>query len=132
MSFGAGRSQKNQSHCYLPGSRKAPIRRDDLTVCDPRGQTAPSAFEVLDSVNAGERRILSHCDGDGVAVPQRAQLLERLELLERRAFEPRIGAQEIGAIGINADVPIAGSPSGRTRVEASKASRAQGTGARLK
>jgi len=37
----------------------------------------PSAFKVLDSVNAGERRILSHCDGDGVAVPKRAQLFER-------------------------------------------------------
>src|SRR5258706_2395537 len=68
----------------------------------------PNAFKVLDSVNAGERRILSHCDGDGVAVPKRAQLFERLELLERRAFEPRIVAQEIGAVGINADVPIAG------------------------
>src|SRR5882672_7931072 len=42
------------------------------------------------------------------AVKQRPSAFERLELLERRAFEPRIVAQEIGAIGIDADVPVTG------------------------
>src|SRR6267378_2652326 len=70
----------------------------------------PCAFQVLGGVDAGERRILSQCDGDRVAVPERPQLLERFELLERRALEARIVAQEIGAIGIDADVPVAGKP----------------------
>src|SRR6267378_2857856 len=68
----------------------------------------PHAFQVLGRINAKKRCILSHGYGDGVAVPKRAQLLERLELLERRAFEPRIVAQEICAVGIDADVPVTG------------------------
>src|SRR2546426_7805319 len=70
----------------------------------------PHAFQILGRINAKKRCILSHRYGDGVAVPERAQLFKRLELLKRRALEPRIGTQEIGAVGINADVPIARKP----------------------
>src|SRR6266852_6133488 len=70
----------------------------------------PCAFQVLGRVNAGERCVLSHCDGDRVAVPKRPQLLERFESFKLRAFEPRIGTQEIGAIGIDADMSVARKP----------------------
>src|SRR5712664_784836 len=70
----------------------------------------PHALQVLGRINAQKRSILSHGHGDGIAVPKRAQLLEPLELLKRRAFEPRIDTQEIGAVGINADVPVARKP----------------------
>src|SRR5437762_10252414 len=73
----------------------------------------PCAFQILDRVDAGERRILSQCDGDRVAVPERPQLLERFEFLKRRALEPRIAAQEIGAIRIDADMPVTGKPLGQ-------------------
>src|SRR5712691_2387893 len=70
----------------------------------------PGALQILGRVHARERRVLPHRDRDGVAVPERAQLLQRLELLKRRALEPRIGAQEIGAVGVNTDVPVAREP----------------------
>src|SRR6266852_5847111 len=70
----------------------------------------PHAFQVLGGIYARKRCILAHSYGDGVAVPKRAQLFKRLKLLKGRAFEPRIGTQEIGAVGIDADVPIARKP----------------------
>ena len=67
-------------------------------------------------------------------MPECAQLLERLEALQRTSIASfGNSAQELGAIGIDADVPVAGkSLSGSVLREAAKASRAQGTGARLK
>src|SRR5260221_2455589 len=97
---GARWSQEDQPHegiLNLPSMTRAVKQR-------------PCAFQILGRIDAGERRILSHCDGDRVAVPQRPQLLQRFELLERRALEPRIVTQEIGAIGIDADVPVTGKP----------------------
>src|SRR2546422_7607456 len=70
----------------------------------------PGAFQIVKRVHAGERRVLPHRDRDGEAMPERAQLFQRLESLERRALEPGIGAQEIGAVGVDTDMPVAREP----------------------
>lgn len=43
-------------------------------------------------------------------MPKGAELFERLELLERRAFQPRISTKEIGAIRIDSDVSVTRKP----------------------
>src|SRR5258706_6952832 len=116
FSRGAGRHElrrravPKESVSLLPPGIAAKHLSDEMTFpfMTRPVKERPGAFEVVDGLDAGERRIWSHCDGDGVTVPKLAYLLERLQLLERRAFEPRIVAQEIGAIGIDADVPVTG------------------------
>jgi len=64
------------------------------------------ASQVFGGVNTRQRGIVSHCDCNGVTVPERAQLLERLEFFKRRALEPRIGEEELSTISIDADMPV--------------------------
>ena len=45
-----------------------------------------------------------HVHGDAVAMPKRAQLLQRLALLQRRGAERGKGAQKAGAVAVDADV----------------------------
>lgn len=66
----------------------------------------PHASQVFGGVNTRQRGIVSHSDCNGVTVPERAQLLERLEFLKRRTLESRIGEEELGTISIDADVPV--------------------------
>ena len=51
-----------------------------------------------------------HRDGDAVTVPERAQLLQRLEVFYRRRLQPAVKLQEARAIGVNADMAVAWQP----------------------
>src|SRR6266571_1961834 len=70
------------SFIIVPGScGRAHTRRGNLPFMNRAVKQGPCALQVLDRVDAGERRILSQCDDDRVAVPKRPQLLERFEFL---------------------------------------------------
>src|SRR5690606_35354288 len=61
-------------------------------------------LEILDGIDAGGGRFGEFDDADAETVPQRAQLLERFPLLDRRGFERRVTMQEARAVGIEADM----------------------------
>src|SRR2546422_6357775 len=50
------------------------------------------SFQVFGRVDASERRVLSHCDGDRVAVPKRPQLLERFGTATRDRKSTRLNS----------------------------------------
>ena len=72
----------------------------------PRTRT----FQVFRRVHPGVRRIVAHGDRDGKAVPERAQLFERLEPFQRRRCKPRKTRQKARPICVDADVPVTRQP----------------------
>src|SRR5581483_5390532 len=106
--FPAPGGPRSMSLMACPGSRAGGAVQ--ATVYDRLGQTRRGFVP-------GQRRVVSQRDRDRVAVPQRAQLLERLEALERRLGELRVDAQELDSIRVHADVSMArqafGNPRGR-------------------
>src|SRR5438477_399379 len=63
-------------------------------------------LEIGGRIDAGRRRPGRNFDDDFVAVPERSQLLERFEPLDRRAFERWIARQKVDAIRVEAVVTI--------------------------
>ena len=119
-----------------PDSRRSRRGRSNCAHAGRSRVQRPHALEVLGRVDAGRRRACGDLDDDPVAVPERAQLLERLEALDRRRRQRRKRAQEArrgrrrGRSGGRSAGPRAGSRAARAR--AANASRAQGIVARLK
>ena len=74
------------------------------------GEQAAHGFQIVRRVDAGLRRLLGDRDGDAEAMPQRTQLLERLEALDGRNLECGIALQELAAIPVDADVAVDGQP----------------------
>src|ERR1044071_6979720 len=70
-------------------------------------QHSTDGLEVLGRVAAGRSLGFAHGDGDAVAVPQDAELLERLGLLERRWRQRRVALQELDAVSVDAGVAVA-------------------------
>ena len=71
----------------------------DYTELAPRPRSRSAAVST-----PGLERLVPERDRDAMAVPQRAQLLERLEALGGRGRERRVLAQEARAVGVDADV----------------------------
>ena len=69
-----------------------------------RRRRGAHARQVFGRVDADAGRAVADVHGDALAVPEHAQLLERLDLLERAVREPRKAAQEAGPVGVEADV----------------------------
>src|SRR3990167_227861 len=63
------------------------------------------ALQVLGGVDAGSGCLRGDVDGNAVAVPERAQLLELLEPLQRCLRQGRKLPQETDAVAIDAHVP---------------------------
>src|SRR5687767_9966038 len=76
-----------------------PLRFQMSARRSPRQQLS-DVFEVGCGVNPGMRHCIGDGDNDSMAVPQGAQLLERLEMLERRRLQLRVACEKRGAIGI--------------------------------
>lgn len=70
----------------------------------PLAQQAAHAFQVLRRVDAGAGRLAADVHRDALAMPQHAQLLQRLAALQRRRRQRGKAAQKGRAIGIKADV----------------------------
>ena len=70
------------------------------------GEQGFDACQVLVSVYSGMRRDSGDRDADAVTVPKCAQLLERLELLDRCRRKPGIAGEKSAAVCINADVAV--------------------------
>src|SRR6185295_4720344 len=68
------------------------------------GDETACVLEVLQGVDADARRQRTDVDRDALAVPEDAQLLEPLDLLERARGKRGKAAQEAGAVGVQADV----------------------------
>src|ERR1043166_2728098 len=62
---------------------------------------APYPVQVVLRVHTSVRSIGGHQHADAQAMPQHAQLFERLPLFQRRGSEPRVTAQESRAIGVD-------------------------------
>src|SRR4051812_47401332 len=73
-------------------------------------QHSTHRLEIFRRVDARRGLALAHHHRDAMAVPQRAQLLERLGPLERRRLHRRVALEEGGAIGVQADMPVPGAP----------------------
>ena len=69
------------------------------------GKQRSDACEIIGRIDSGMRLGGNNADTDAVAVPKRAQLLERLELLKGRRCKARKAGKKVTAIGINANVP---------------------------
>src|SRR5687768_545130 len=67
---------------------------------------APHAREIVGGIDARMRSGSSNGDPDAMAVPQRAQLFEGFESLERRRCELGIGREKRGAVRVNSDVAV--------------------------
>ena len=81
----------------------------------------------------GPGACVAHMHRDAVAVPQGAQLLQRLDGLDRRRRQRREMPQEAGAVAVDADVAQRRRLGGSASVPpCAKPSRHQGIGARLK
>ena len=66
-------------------------------------------FVLLGGVDAGVGGV-DGADGDGVAVLEGAELFELLGLLEGRGRQGGVAGQEVGAVGVQADVFEGGKP----------------------
>ena len=60
--------------------------------------------QIFGGVDARRRRMRQAQNDDGMTMPERAQLLERLDRLQWRMGQIRITAQESDPIGIQPDV----------------------------
>ena len=111
---GARGTQQDQSHGFGPrrgsggiiggvdcAARSGAVRQNPRR----RGVDEPARLrQVVGGVDADAGREIAHVHGDPLAVPEDAQLLEPLDLLERAVREARESPQEPGAIGVEADV----------------------------
>ena len=118
----AGRAQQNESHeSSVFGVGATSGEAADRQACDPAaaahcarsGKTRASsqprtgrahALQVVGRVDADAGPPCADVHRDALAVPQHAQLLERLDRLERAGAQLRKAPQEAGAIGVQADV----------------------------
>jgi hypothetical protein len=66
----------------------------------------PYSLQILLGIHARNRRFLNHCNTNTVAVPQRTQLLQRLELFDGGWLQLFVNFQERGAVGIDTDMSI--------------------------
>src|SRR5436189_4354917 len=87
-----------------PGGPKR-IRRTTAAI-SISSQHSKHSLEVLRRIDARRNVGFAHQHGDAMAVPQRAQLLERLGALDRRRRQRRVCAQEAHAVGVDAGVAI--------------------------
>ena len=88
---GAGRRLPTRAVAVV-ASRFSPLAQRTVNCRrhpEPSAETCAHPVEVLGRIDAGRRRAVGHLDDDAVAVPERAQLLERLELLDRRRRQRR-------------------------------------------
>src|SRR5471030_2816516 len=76
----------------------------------PRGEAPAHALQVFGGVHACFRSVRGHGNGDAVAMPERAQLFQRLEAFNRRRLQPVIKVQESDAVGVNADMAVSWQP----------------------
>src|SRR5688572_29224654 len=83
-----------------------------LALASQRGprslDAAEQALQVRGRVNARGRHRARDRAVDAVAVGERAQLLQRLETLDRGRHEPGVAPEKGRAIGVDADVAIDG------------------------
>ena len=65
-------------------------------------------LQILQRVHPGRGRFGANRYCDAIAMPEGAQLLQRLELLSRRRRKAAVLAQKTGAIRVQADMPVVG------------------------
>jgi hypothetical protein len=61
-------------------------------------------IQILGRVDAARGGFLAQVDGDRLAVPEHAELFERLDRLDRSGFELRESLEETQSIGVEPDV----------------------------
>src|SRR5579859_1344510 len=83
-----------------------PEERQKLPVMPCLVKQSADSLQVFGSIDPGHRCVRADADSYGEPVPQGAQLLERLEALQRRQLQARVSTQKTGAISIDADVPV--------------------------
>ena len=69
-------------------------------------QVRTHAFQVFRSIDPWHRCCIGNRDGDDVAMPERAQLLQRLEALERGRRELGLDVEKGATIRVQTDMPI--------------------------
>ena len=124
----------DRSTSVRAGRRGSRLCAVDRACRQPRvGDERAHALQVLRRIDAGRRRAARDLDDDAVAVPQRAQLLERLEALDRRGRQRGKRRRNADAVGVEAVVAIQRQAAAAAcAVPRANASRAQGIVARLK
>src|SRR5262249_24926050 len=105
---GTGGAEQDQSH-WVPILGKSWWSTDALIIgSGARAEQPGHGLEICRRIDSGLGRTLGHGDRDVRSMPQRAQLLERLQALDGRDLERSITLQESAAVTVDADVPVDG------------------------